>query len=217
MNYDNSLAGGADNGLGLQWTLGSTPGEYSATNEWAYIPYGNSATPDLQTRLSGPTAAFSVNQQSNITATAYNPASGNFTGNMRIRFTLPTGFTGSSIATSNNGWSCAAFVPATRIVDCTKNFTLNGNTTNTVTIPLTPGITTGGTNVTYTAAIARLSGTTENPTNNNTASRVEPVSSTALDTTAPTFTSVSIADNKLIGGGTFDIAYGYSDNIAINS
>ena len=217
LDYDNSLAGAADNGLGLQWTLGSTPGEYSATNEWAYIPYGSSATPDLQTRLSGPTAAFSVNQQSNITATAYNPASGNFTGNMRIRFTLPTGFTGSSIATSNNGWSCAAFVPATRIVDCTKNFTLNGNATNTVTIPLTPGITTGGTNVTYTAAIARLSGTTENPTNNNTASRVEPVSSTALDTTAPTFTSVSIADNKLIGGGTFDIAYGYSDNIAINS
>lgn len=217
MNYDNSLAGAADNGLGLQWTLGSTPGEYSATNEWAYIPYGSSGTPDLQVRLSGPTAAFSVNQQSNITATAYNPASGNFTGNMRIRFTLPTGFTGSSIATSNNGWSCAAFVPVTRIVDCTKNFTLNGNATNTVTIPLTPGITTGGTNVTYTAAIARLSGSTDSPNNNNTASRVEPVSSTVLDTTAPTFTSVSVADNKLIGGGTFNVVYGYSDNIAINS
>ena len=216
-DYDNSIAGAADNAMGMQWTLGSTPGEYSATVEWAYIPYGNSATPDLQVRLSGPTPDFSVNQESTITATAYNAASGNSARNKRIRFTLPVGFTGSNVAITDNGWSCAAFIPATRIVDCTKNFTLNGNISDTVTIPLTPWVTTGGTNVTYTAAIARLSGTTENPTNNNTASRVEPVSSTALDTTAPTFTSVSIADNKLIGGGTFDIAYGYSDNIAINS
>ena len=89
MNYDNSLAGAADNGLGLQWTLGSTPGEYTATNEWAYIPYGSSATPDLQVRLSGPTPDFSVNQESTITATAYNAASGNSSGNKRIRFTLP--------------------------------------------------------------------------------------------------------------------------------
>lgn len=186
------------------------------------MPYGGSTTaPDLQIRFEEPPSpGLVVGTTSVLTGTVYNSASRDMVGNGRVIFTLPTNFSAPLTATTSNGWSCGGFNAAARTVTCTRTFTagapLIGNRSSDVAISITP-LAGAAASVTFSATVSQTAGTpTETPASNNVGQRIIPVSTTALDTTPPTFTSVSINENTLIGGGNFNISYTYSDNVAIN-
>jgi Domain of unknown function DUF11 len=171
--------------------------------------------PDLIPGIGQPSPTLAVGVTSQIPLTLTNAGQANSSGLHTMVFTLPVGIVGPIGTTTSNGWTCGAQAGST--VTCTKTTSIAPLGTETLSIPVIPGLSTQGLTLTYTAT--NSGGADSNITNNSASVTMQvAVAPAPIDTTPPTITSVSLASGSLLPTGTFPVVYTYTDTGAgINS
>ncbi|GAB3991970.1 hypothetical protein GCM10028807_23790 [Spirosoma daeguense] len=117
---------------------------------------------DLVVSIGQPAPSLTATLASSLPITVNNVGTGNYAGPVSVTLTLPANVTVASGFTTSNGFTCTV---SGQLVSCVKSVSLTTLTSETLTIPVVPGLPTVGLPQTFTVATVVPAGDAT-PTNN---------------------------------------------------